>query len=296
MEQSKRSSLNHMQTFYWVAKTGSYTRGAKAMSLPKSTVSQQIQALEARLGVRLIERTTRKLALTEIGRVFLVHCERVIAGAEEAEHAVTEYRAEPQGLLRVGVPVTFARTYLAPILPGFCRKYPRLKVELVIPGRMDPVENLLDVAIRAGRVADSSSILKKLGTIRQGIYATREYLRKQGSPASPAELPLHPIISVSRTAQGGVWHLTDKNGKREEVHFDPLLSVSDPVMAYEMASSGLGIAAMAETFAKANRQLVRVLPDWRPGDVELFAIYPARELTPMKVRVFLDELEANLKI
>jgi DNA-binding transcriptional LysR family regulator len=294
MEQSSRADFNHMQTFYWVAKTSGFTAAAKVLGLPKSTVSRQIGLLEARLGTRLLERTTRRIALTEIGQLYLVHCERLMADAEEAERAVSAFTAEPRGLLRVGVPVTFARSFLAPILPAFCRKYPELKLELVLGGgRLDPVESLLDVVIHVGRLEDSSYTVRKLGSMPQHLYASREYLKKLGPPQTPSDLAKRSVIMISRSPRGTRWKLR-RQQDTQEVKLDPRLAVADPVIAFQLAEAGLGVAMLPEFLASGSRKLERVLPDWSPGAVDFFALYPARQLTSPKVRVFLEELAGNL--
>jgi len=200
MEQAQRPNLNHMLTFYWIAKSNSFTGAANALGMPKSTVRQQLRALETRLGTRLIQRTTRNLVLTEVGQIFFAHCERVVAEGEEAERAANSYAAEPRGLLRVGVPATFGRMFLAPVLPAFCRKYPQVRFEFVIPaGRMDPLANLLDVVIRIGKVEDSSYIVRQLGSLGRGLFATKEYLFANGAAKHPRDLPAHALIATSRT-------------------------------------------------------------------------------------------------
>lgn len=294
MEQSSRVDLNQMRTFVWIARSGSFTRAAKTLAMPKSTVSQQLRALEAHLGTRLMQRTTRRLALTEAGKLFFSRCERMMGEAEDAERAVTHYRTAPRGLLRIGVPVTFARTFLAPLLPGFCRKYPEVRIELVIPGRLDPVENLLDVVIRVGRIEDSSYALKKLGQISQGLFASRGYLKGRGAPEGPAQLPAHNLIAIGRQPQGARWKLKQRGGKEIEVRFAPRLAVADPVVAHLLARADMGIAVLPEFLTTGDRKLTRVLSGWSPPAVELFALYPARELTSPKLRVFLEELQAGL--
>jgi DNA-binding transcriptional LysR family regulator len=294
MEQSSRTDFNHMQTFYWVAKTSGFTAAAKVLGLPKSTVSRQIGLLESRLGTRLLERTTRRIALTEIGQLYLVHCERLMADAEEAERAVSAFTAEPRGLLRVGVPVTFARSFLAPILPAFCRKYPQLKLELVLGGgRLDPVESLLDVVIHVGRLEDSSYTVRKLGSMPQHLYASREYLKKLGHPQAPAGLANLSVIMINRSPRGTRWKLR-RQQETQEVKLDPRLAVADPVIAFQLAEAGLGVAMLPEFLASTSKKLERVLADWSPAPVDFFALYPARQLTSPKVRVFLEELARNL--
>lgn len=297
MEQSTRADLNHLQTFYWVAKSGGFTGAAKVLSLPKSSVSRQVAALESRLGTRLLERTTRRLALTEIGQTFLAHCERVLAEAEEAERAVTAYTAEPRGLLRVGVPVTFARSFLAPLLPEFCRKYPQVKLELTIRGgRLDPLELLLDVVIHVGKLDDSSYVVRKLGSMPQSLFASPDYLARAGTPADLDDLPKHAIVSVGRNAQGTRWAFAHAaRGEKREIRFDPRLALGDPVLAHGAVAAGLGIGLLPEFLTRGDGRLVPVLPEWRAVPVEFFALYPARQLTAPKLRVFLEELEAGLR-
>jgi DNA-binding transcriptional LysR family regulator len=295
MKQSARPDLNQIVTYYHVAKCRSFTRAAVALQMPKSTVSQQIHALEARLGARLIQRTTRNLVLTEAGQLFFTYCERSVAEAEEAERAVTSYAAEPRGLLRVGVPATFARVFLAPVLPLFCRKYPEVKFEFVIPGgRMDPLQNLLDVVIRVGRVEDSSYVVRSQGSLRRGLYAAPGYLRTRPTPREPRELAEHSLIATGREPSGTQWKLRHRDGREEEVRFDPQLAVPDPVLACDLARSDLGIASLPEFVTRDGPPLVRVLEEWAPAPVQVLALYPARELTPWKVKVFLEELEKNL--
>lgn len=287
-----------MQTFYWVAKSAGFSSAAKALGLPKSTVSRHIGLLEARLGARLVERTTRRIALTELGQLYLAHCERVMADAEEAERAVTAYTGEPRGLLRVGVPVTFARAFLAPLLPEFCRKYPQLKLELVLGGALlDPLESVLDVVIHVGRLQDSTYMVRKLGSMPQNLYASRDYLRKYGAPEKLGDLAAHQVIMISRSPRGMRWKLRKgENGPFEEVRLDPRLVVADPVIAFQTAEAGLGVAMLPEFLASRSKKLERVLIEWRPSEVEFFAIYPARRLAAPKVRVFLEELQANLSL
>jgi DNA-binding transcriptional LysR family regulator len=296
VKQSGRLDFNHLQTFYWVAKNSGFTAAAKALELPKSTVSRHIALLETRLGARLLERTTRRIALTEIGQLYLAHCERVMADAEEAERAVTAYTSQPRGLLRVGVPVTFARAFLAPLLPAFCRKYPELKLELVLGGALlDPVEQVLDVVIHVGRLQDSAYVVRKLGSTPQYLYASKEYLRKSGSPGEPAALATHEAIALTRSPKGTRWKLQTRDGEvAEEVKVEPRVAVADPVIGFQLAEAGLGVAMLPEFLATGSKKLQRVLPEWRPAEVEFFALYPARRLTAPKLRVFLDELEKNL--
>lgn len=294
MKQSRQPDLNHVKSFFSIARSGSLTQAAKILGIPKSTLSQHLKSLESHLGSTLIQRTTRRLVLTEAGTLFLAYCERAMAELEDAEHALTQYRSEPRGLLRVGVPVTFARSFLSPLLPAFCKRYPDLKIQLVIPGKLDPVAHSLDVVIRVGRIEDSSYIVKKLGEVPQRLFATKTYLRANGSPKSPADLPSHSIIAISREPQGAKWHLSDANGKQLEVKFEPRLTAADPVVATQLAAANMGITMVPGFLAAQSPNLFPVLPKWNCPSVEFFALFPARDLTPPKLRAFLDMLEAGL--
>jgi DNA-binding transcriptional LysR family regulator len=297
MEQTFRVDLNHLLTYYWVAKSKSFTRAAAALRMPKSTVSHQVRSLEARLGTRLIQRTTRSLTLTEVGQVFFTHCERAVIEAEEAERAATSYASEPRGLLRVGVPATFARVFLAPVLPSFCRKYPLVKFEFVIPsGRMNPVQELLDVVIRIGKVEDSSYVVRVLGSLRRALYAAPGYFNHRAVPQHPQELAAHALIATGRSPSGARWNLRHRDGREEEVQFDPQIAVPDPVLAHDLTCSELGIANLPEFVTRNGPKLVSVLEEWEPTPVQILALYPARELVPWKLKVFLQELEKNLRL
>lgn len=263
--------------------------------MPKSTVSRQIRALEQRLQVRLVARTTRRVDLTEIGGVYLGHCERVMAEAEDAERAVTAYSAEPRGLLRVGVPVTFARSFLTPLLPAFCDRYPGLRLDLVFRGgRIDPAEGLLDVVIHVGRLQDSSSIVRRLGAMGLALYASPDYVARRGLPALPAELAQHQALTSSRSPRGTRWRLHGPSGEAE-VNLEPRLTVADPVVTNELVRAGLGIGVLPD-FLTRDHALVRVLPDWQMNPLEFFALYPERQMTAPKVSAFLELLTVHLAL
>lgn len=297
MKQSVPNDLNELQTFYWIVKSGSFTGAARALSLPKSSVSRQIAKLERRLGARLIARTTRRIAVTEVGQLFLAHCERVVSEAAEAEHAVSAYSGVPHGLLRIGTPLTFGRRFLAPVLPVFCRKYPDIRVEIVFHmGRLDPIAARLDVVIQVGHLEDSSYVSRKLATVGGGFHASPSYLHRQPLPRSIAELANHRVIMSNRAPGGARWKLVGPNGKSQEIRLDPYVTVPDPIIARDLAYAGLGIAMLPQWLTRDDDKLVSVLPKWRTGAQEICALYPARQLTPLKLRVFLDELELTLKM
>ncbi|MBL8216493.1 MAG: LysR family transcriptional regulator [Bryobacterales bacterium] len=296
MEQSVISDWNHLRAFFWVARSASFTTAARTLGIPKSTLSRQIQALEQSLHTRLLQRTTRRIALTEIGSTFFAHCERVMAEMQDAERAVRAYTAEPGGLLRVGVPVTFARSFLAPLLPAFCHKYPGIRLDLVLRGgRLDPLEMMLDVVIHVGRLADSSYVVRKLGSMPQSLHASKAYLAQHPTPSRPEDLSTHSMVAFSRSPAGSRLRLFAKDGTEKIVPLDPRLVAGDPVVAHTLVAGGLGIAVLPAFITRHDSRLVPVLPDWQPAPVEFFALYPARSLPAPKLRVFLEELEQMLR-
>ena len=295
MDQSKPGDLNELRTFYWVAKSGSFTGAGKILSLPKSTVSRQIAMLESRLGARLIARTTRRIAITEVGQVFLAYCERLVSEAVEAEHAASMHSSTPRGLLRIGCPLTFARSFLAPFLPNFCRKYPDVKIEIVLHmGRMDAISARLDVVVQIGRLEDSSYVVRKLGSLGGGFFAAPRYLKQYEVPKTLQDLAKHRVIMSNRAPGGARWKLEGPRRRIQEIGLDPYLTVPDPVVAYELALAGLGIAMLPFWLAGKDDRLEPVLEKWHTAPQDMCAVYPARQLMTPKLRVFLDELQSSL--
>src|SRR4051794_6644985 len=176
--------LNEMLVFTRVVQAGSFTAGAAALGMPKSSVSRKVSELEERLKARLLQRTTRKLSLTDVGRIYYEHCARIVSEVEDAERAVNSLQETPRGLLRVTAPTNFA--FLGPIVSDYLKRYPEVRVDLFCTGRtVDLVEERFDVAIRAGALADSSLIARSLGSAKWLLVATPAYLKKRGRPKSP---------------------------------------------------------------------------------------------------------------
>ena len=212
--------LNELQFFVQVGKTQSFTLAARELGTQKSSVSRAIANLEARLGVRLLERTTRRVALTEAGELFLDKCMRVLEEAEHADQAINALHIKPRGRLRVGAPVAYARFVLAPILGDFLKQYPDIKLNLMIlQGPPSPTEADLDVAIRQGPLDDSVMRVMPLKQISLGLYASAGYVKASGVPRTPAELREHRCITTRCGAHGepsDFAKLTLRNGTQTE--------------------------------------------------------------------------------
>jgi len=290
--------LNELQYFVQVAQARSFTAAAAHFGVPKSSVSRAIAALEQRLGVRLIERTTRSVALTEAGEIYLERCRRVIEEAELADLSIGAMQAVPRGRLRIGAPVAYARFMLGPRLAEFARRYPELRVQMQITAvELTPQQANLDVLIRPGPLEDSSLLARPLATIELGLYASPSYLKGRKLPKTPADLSgLEALITAcgpsGQPAEHAIWRL-HRGKEAQEVRVEARLSVPDPTINHQLALDGGGVAVLARhgaAQAVAKKQLVRLLPAWEPEPVKLFALYPARLNSSPKVRALMEFL------
>jgi len=296
------TNLNELQFFVQVSQTKSFTKAAKRLGVPKSSVSRAILRLETRLGVRLVERTTRRVTLTEVGELYLHRCQRVMEEAEKADLAVGAMQARPRGTLRVGAPVAFARSILGPKMGRFLAMYPELRLHLqLLNGDESPREGSFDVIVRAGALEDSGLLVKPLMQIRLAVYASPEYLKNRKVPESPADLAGLSCISTSCDNVGepgafAIWRLR-RDGELQEIEVDARVSVPDPTINHQIALAGAGVVLLAQSVVRddvEHGRLVRVLPDWEPEAVELYALYPSRLNSSPKVRAFLQFLRGPL--
>ena len=286
--------FNEILAFTKVARAGSFTAAARELDLPKSTVSRKVAQLEARLGARLLQRTTRKLRLTDVGADYFERCVRILRDLEEAELAVTEMQAEPQGTLRITAPVDIGVALLGPPLRTFLGQHPQVRADVVLTDRvLDLVEQGIDLAIRAGVLGDSSLVARNIGVAQGVLCASPAYLERREEPRAPADLAHHDCIKFRPAVDSSTWRLRGPRGMTD-VHIDPRVTVNNFDMVREAALAGLGIAILpafrcAEDF-RAGR-LRRVLSGWCTGGIPLHALYPStRHLSP-RVRAFLDILQ-----
>ena len=286
--------LTAMLAFARVVETGSFSKAARDLGISKSAVSKQISRLEDRLGVRLLNRTTRRHSLTEAGTSFFEGCQRMLAEADSAEAAVSHLAAGPRGTLKVNAPMSFGIQHLGPALSDFLGAYPELSVDMVLNDRqVDLVEEGFDVGLRIGKLADSSLIARRLAPCRHMLCAAPSYLSSAPTPALPEDLRALSCLHYSYLSDGQTWRFTGPEGTRK-VTVSGRLRVNNGDLLKDAAVEGLGIALLP-TFIlgedlRAGR-LVQVLKDWKPViDIAVHAVYPAsRNLSP-KVRVFIDFL------
>jgi DNA-binding transcriptional LysR family regulator len=286
--------LNEILVFARVVQAGSFTKAATVLGMPKSTVSRKVSDLEDRLDTRLLQRTTRKLSLTDAGRTYFDYCSRIVAEVEDAERAVGSLHATPRGLLRVTTGVNTA--YMGPILVSFMKRYPEVRLELLCTGRpVDLVEERFDIAIRAGVLADSTLIARKLGAITWHLVATPGYLKKRGRPRSPGELAAHDCLLFGAGTTTMQLHL-ERDGETTSTAIHAHMLVGDMDILATVVTAGLGIALLPAyrcTEELRARRLVRVLPEWSAPATPIHILYPStRHLSP-KVTSFVEHLQQH---
>jgi DNA-binding transcriptional LysR family regulator len=286
--------LTAMAVFARVVEEGSFSDAARALGLSKSAVSKQVGRLEDRLGVRLLNRTTRRLSLTEAGTAFYEGCRQLVADAEAAEQAVTHLASAPRGTLRVNAPMSFGQLHVAPALPDFLARYPDLGLEMQLNDRtVDLVEEGYDLAIRIGRLPDSSLIARRLAPMRRVVCAAPAYLDRHGRPQHPRELAHHECLIYSYLSWGREWRFKGADGEiRVPIAGRLEMNNGDALLA--AAREGHGVLLLP-SFLVADElragTLEPILTDWCGEEAgAVYAVFPAgRNLSP-KVRVFVDFL------
>ena len=287
--------LNEIVVFARVVQAGSFTAAATALGMPKSTVSRKVSELEERLRSRLLQRTTRKLSLTDVGRTYYEYCARIVGEIEDAERAVSRLHEAPRGLLRVTAPVNAA--FLGPIVSDYLKRYPEVRIDLFCTARtVDLVEERFDLGIRAGTLADSTLIARSLGSARWFLVATPAYLKKRGRPRSPDDLKQHDGLLFGVGIDGASVRL--ENAERSaQVALSARLMVSDVDILHAVASAGQGIALLPAFRCVEDlraRRLERVLPDWNAPATPVHVVYPStRHLSP-KVKTFVEHLQQRM--
>ena len=288
--------------FARVAESGSFSRAAERVQLPKSTVSRRIAALEKRLGERLLQRTTRKLVITEFGQGVLDHARAMSEEVDAALAFALSRQARPSGRLRVSMPGDFASTALERPLAAFIRDFPEVSLELDLsPRRVDLIGENFDLAIRMGTLPDDSALsARRLGVFSMGLYAAPSYLATHGEPQTPEALTsLHGLMVLMRSGDPYPWTLR-REGQDDWVCTPAERTVANsPELLIRLARAGAGVAAVANYFAEPYvraGELRRLLPHWCLAPSVAWAVFPGRRLMPAKTRVFLDALTAELSV
>ncbi|WP_028465289.1 MULTISPECIES: LysR family transcriptional regulator [Nisaea] len=286
-------TLTAMKVFCSVVENDSLAGASRTLNVSPSVVSKQLSGLEDRLGVRLLNRTTRRVSLTEVGSAYYERCKRILADVDEAEIAVSQAHSAPRGLLKLTAPTTFAHRHVAPHLPEFLDRYPEVEVQLLVNDRVvDLVDEGIDLAIRIAQLKDSSLIARKLAVNHRMLVASPDYLKKWGQPATPDQLSDHSLITYAPGNPINDWHfMIDNQQKILRAKGTLAMNNGDSVLQTVLAGGGLAMLAafMAGEHVKSGK-LVTLLEEYVREDVPIYAVYPSgRHLSP-KVRAFVDFL------
>ncbi|MCP5448234.1 MAG: LysR family transcriptional regulator [Chromatiaceae bacterium] len=289
--------FQEMLTFCAVVDAGSFVKAADALHMSKPAVSRYVAELEARLGVRLLHRTTRRLSLTEEGAVFNTRCRELLSGLEEAESEVSSRSGAARGLLRVNVPVSFGIQILAPLWDAFHELHPQVRLDAELSDRVvDVVEEGYDLAIRIATLPSSSLISKRLAGTRIVLCASPQYLKTYGEPTTPADLAEHKVIGYSYWLGGNIWSF-DGPGGQVEVKIKPWMFTNNGDTCRAVALAHQGIILQPTFLVGADLaagRLVPILPDYRSIELGIYAVYPTRKHVAPKVRALVNFLEEKL--
>lgn len=287
-------TLNDMALFVEVVKAMNFRRAADATGVPISTLSRRISILEKGIGLRLLHRTTRKIELTEAGQLYYERCKRIVEEARLAHEQLGEMLAHPSGLLRASLPVDFAVTFLAPLLPEFSLRYPGITFNFdLTPRRVDMVSEPFDVAVRMGEPQDSNLIARQLACLPTYLYASPRYLEFSGEPSEPINLEQHECLNILKP---GEWTL-HKGNQMTRVKVGSKFVINSVGMIRRLATLDMGIILMPKEIVAddlANGLLRRVLPEWQGSPTSVYAITETR-LLPAKTRCFIDFLREHLE-
>ena len=288
------TSSQDMEFFTQLVRCGSLTAAAHELQLTTAAISKRLSSLESRLAVSLLNRTTRRLSLTEAGRAYLETASRVLHDIESLESDLQGARAEPAGLLRVNATLGFGRMHIGPAIAGFARRYPRVEVQLQLTASPPAMtEHAWDVGIRFGEPPDSRLVARKLADNRRLLCASPAYLAARGTPRTPEDLARHNFISIRQADEAqGLLRLRSSR-RNAAVRLHGTLATNDGEVAVNWALAGLGIVLRAEWDIRrylGSGRLVQVLPGWDTLPADIYAVYPQRQAEIARVRAFVEHL------
>lgn len=291
--------LQSMEVFTRLVEVGSFSRVAQELGTTQPTVTRHLATLEERLGVRLLNRNTRGVSPTEAGTLYYERCKSILRETEEADQLVSGRRAQAQGLLRIGSSVAFGRRVVVPLVLEFMAAHPQVRVDLTFEDRYaDLVAQGIDVALRLGKLADSSLGARYLGVNPWLLVASPEYLRRHGTPASPGELERHEALIYSSVQGNDVWRLRCATRVPETIAVSGALRSNNLSAVLAAARAGLGVAALPWYVAQEplrSGALVQVLPECELPEQEIHAVYPSPKLVPGKVQAFIAFLQGRFE-
>ncbi len=299
-QSSPQADLDHLRAFVAVASHLSFAKAAKALDKDSSVITRRVHALEQHLKVRLFERTTRRMTLTEAGQMYLGRVQTALEELELAESELQARRSHPHGVLRVSLPLTYGRLWIAPLLPGFLERYPEVHLDARFSDRyVDLIEEGFDVAVRLGSLPDSGLVARKVGEWQRRLYASPAYLKRWGVPKSPAELAQHRGLAFAGSECPSTWTFT-RGREKVKVDIPPIMTSDDATALAIAAEAGVGLAVATEFLVSEQVEkgsLVPVLPDWTagaPGGVHV--VFSSSRLLPGKTRAFVDWISEQLPL
>ncbi|MFC6280714.1 MULTISPECIES: LysR substrate-binding domain-containing protein [Polaromonas] len=293
--------LNDMLYFAEVVERGGFAAAGRALGLPKSRLSRRVAELETRLGVRLLQRTTRKLSLTQVGEIYLRHCNAMRDEALAAAEAVAQMQVEPRGTLRITCPVTLAQSTMGYLVPRYLAQYPHVKLDMLVTNRVvDLVEEGIDIALRVRPTLDDSGslVVKQLGLTCGQLLASPALLARQGRPEKPEDLAMLDTVAMSAVDGRSSWTLLGPGGQ-EYVHQHQPRYVADDLQTLKLAVlAGTGMSFLPDSISNAEQQarlLVPVLAGWAPQPGMAHAVFPTRRGQVPAVRSFLDFMGEHMQ-
>lgn len=289
--------LNDIALFVEVAKRKNFSQAAEALDMPASTLSRRVTELERRVGMKLLNRSTRRIDLTEAGLTYYERCRPLIEEARVAHDHLLDMAAQPKGRLRVSMPASLAQLFLPMVIGDFRAQYPDIECDFDLNMQpVDPISNPFDLALRIGHQPDSNLVARQILLMGRRLYASPQYLALHGAPRTPADLGHHECLRPAMNEAFSYWVL--QSGARvERVAVSGRLAANNAGMLSRLASQGLGIAPLlffdGMDHPLRNKELISVLPDWSLSPIPLFALLPSRTI-PAKTRAFLDFIQPRL--
>ncbi|MGB9190793.1 MULTISPECIES: LysR substrate-binding domain-containing protein [unclassified Acinetobacter] len=294
------SDLDDFYCFALVVEHGGFSAAERATDIPKSKLSRRVYNLEEHLGVRLIQRSSRHFAVTDIGMNIYRHAQVMMNAAQAAHDLVDHLSIQPRGVIKVSLPVSIAQNEIAKILPKFLKTYPEIKVQLIVSNRrVDIINEGIDVAlrVRSNLDDDPNLVLRKFENIEQHLFASQAYLNEFGDLKQPEDLSNHQILSMSDEHLDQYIVVHDDKNRQKKIKVNPIVMGSDLMMLAQLARQNCGIVLLPDSIVQDHVQsgeLVRVLPDWKAPHGIFHAVYPSRRGLLPAVRVFIDYLVEQL--
>ena len=296
------TDLDDFYCFALVVEHGGFSAAERATDIPKSKLSRRVYNLEEQLGVRLIQRSSRHFAVTDIGMDVYRHAQVMMNAAQAAHDVVNHLSSQPRGVIKVSVPVDIAQNQMAKILPAFLKKYPEVRVQMMVSNRrVDVLNEGIDLALRVRSKLDNDPnlVLRQFEAIEQRLFASQAYLNEFGHLATPEQLTEHRIISMAEEHLDQHFLLSGPDHQQKKIKVNPVIMGSNLLMLAELANQNCGIALLPDSIAQGfikTGQLVKVLPEWTAPHGIFHAVYPSRRGLLPAVRVFIDYLVEQLTL